>query len=74
MREAIIERLENLGVSPELAVFIIALLPVIELRGAVPVGINFYHLLWYKTVILALLGNLLPVPFLLLLLAKIAQV
>lgn len=74
MREVIIEKLENLGVSPELAVFIIALLPVIELRGAVPVGINFYHLVWYKTVILALLGNLLPVPFLLLLLAKIAQV
>lgn len=74
MREVIVERLENLGLSPELTIFLIALLPIVELRGAVPVGINFYHLVWYKVSILALLGNILPVPFLLLFLAQLAKV
>ncbi len=71
MREAIINKLEGLGISPELTVFIIALLPVVELRGAIPVGINLYHLVWYEVFFLSLLGNILPVPFLLLFLDKI---
>jgi uncharacterized membrane protein len=73
LRGSIIQGLNNRGVSPELAVIITALLPIIELRGAIPLGINFYHLVWYKVVILALIGNLLPVLPILFLLDKISR-
>ncbi len=73
MREAIINWLKAHGISPELSVFIIALLPIVELRGAIPVGINLYQLNWSKVFLLAFLGNLLPVPFLLLFLENLAN-
>lgn len=73
MREAVVQWLDACGLSPELVVFVIAMLPIVELRGAVPVGINICHLVWYKTFIIALLGNLAPVPFLLLFLDRVAK-
>lgn len=49
------------AVSKELTVFTLAVLPVSELRGAIPVGILVFHFGFVKTVALALAGNLLPV-------------
>ncbi len=60
------EELLSLGLSKELIVLIIAALPVLELRGAIPVAINILGLPWYYALSLALIGNLLPVPFILL--------
>ena len=73
LRESIITGLHNRGVSPELAVFITSMLPIIELRGAIPLGINFYHLVWYKVVVLAIIGNILPILPILFLLDKISK-
>lgn len=56
----------NLNVSRELIVIIIAVLPVFELRGALPVAINLFHMPWYWAFLLALIGNMLPVPIILL--------
>lgn len=56
--------LVNLGVSEPLVVFIISMLPVSELRGALPVAINVYHMQWYYALPIAYIGNLLPIPFL----------
>ncbi len=56
----------GLGFFKELVVCTIAALPIFELRGALPVAINVFHLPWYYALLLALVGNLLPVPFLLL--------
>ena len=61
-----VDALTRLGIPGELIVFIISLLPVLELRGGIPVGIGIYHFVWYKALCLAIIGNLLPVPFLLL--------
>lgn len=47
---------------------LIAALPVIELRGAIPVGTFGLGLPAWETFLLAMLGNILPVPLLLLLL------
>ena len=46
-------------------IFLISMLPVVELRGAIPVGaaIGFP---WYLNMIVSIVGNLLPVPFILL--------
>lgn len=43
-------------------VFLIAMVPLIELRGAVPFGVGMQlDLFWVY--VLAILGNMLPVPF-----------
>jgi uncharacterized membrane protein len=60
------EQLLSLGFSKELVVLIIAALPIVELRGALPVVINLFHFSWYYAFLLAIIGNLLPVPFILL--------
>ncbi len=61
-----IENLINSGVPPELIVVTVSALPILELRGALPVAINIFHLPWYQALSLAIIGNLLPVPLLLL--------
>lgn len=49
-------------VPNEWAVFIIAAIPVIELRGAIPVGMAM-DMNWKVVYLLSVLGNILPVPF-----------
>jgi len=60
------EELLRLGFSRELVVLIIAALPIFELRGALPVAMNLFHFPWYYALPMAIIGNLLPVPFILL--------
>jgi len=57
-----------LDLSNVLKVLAIAASPISELRGAIPVAINLFHFPWHYALLLAIIGNLLPVPFLLLLL------
>ncbi|MDP2729987.1 MAG: small multi-drug export protein [Dehalococcoidales bacterium] len=67
------ELIRMLDVPNELLVIVMAALPVIELRGAIPAGIGLFHLEWYVVFVLAIVGNLLPVPFLLLFFQTIAN-
>ncbi len=48
--------------SPELVTFAISMVPVIELRGSIPYGAAM-GMPFYLSFILAVVGNLLPVPF-----------
>lgn len=48
-----------------LYIFAISMVPVIELRGAIPAGLAL-DLPFYAVFVTAFLGNLLPVPFLIL--------
>jgi len=50
--------------------FLVAMLPVLELRGAIPVGVGMGLSPIFSTII-SILGNLTPIPFILLLLQKI---
>ncbi len=52
-------------VGRHLCVFFCSLLPIIECRGAIPLGAGL-GLPWWQTYLLAVAGNLLPVPFILL--------
>lgn len=52
--------------SDILAVLGVAASPIFELRGAIPLGILGLDFEWYQALPLAILGNLLPVPFILL--------
>ena len=67
MTDAIIEFFSAL--PSELYVFVISLFPIIELRGAIPVG-AIAGLPFYTNYIMAVLGNMLPVPFILLFISK----
>jgi len=49
-----------------LEVLAFAASPISELRGAIPWAILKYHFPWYYAFLLAVIGNLLPVPFILL--------
>ena len=53
-------------VGEELCVFFCSMLPIIELRGSIPMAFAF-GLPWWQAYIISVLGNLLPVPFILLL-------
>ena len=61
-----LERLIELNLSPELITVLIGMIPVFELRAALPVAITVFNLPWYEAFYLSVIGNLLPVPFLLL--------
>ena len=52
-------------VGAKLCVFFCSLLPIIECSGAVPLGCTL-GLPWWQTYLLAVAGNLLPEPFILL--------
>lgn len=57
-------------ISPEIITFAISMVPVIELRGAIPYGASM-ELPFYMSFLLSVLGNMLPVPFLVLFVRKI---
>lgn len=68
-----VEQLIQAGIPRELIVIIISALPVLELRGALPVAINILHIPWYWSFLLVIIGNLLPVPFILLFLESVSK-
>lgn len=51
--------------------FIVSMFPIVELRGAIPVGSLAFNIPWYWCYILSVLGNLLPIPFILLFIEKL---
>ena len=67
------EQLLSLDVSNVLVVLAIAASPISELRGAIPVAITGFHFPWYYAFLLAIIGNLLPVPFILLFLDTLSR-
>ena len=69
-----IEQLTASGLPAEAIVVILSVLPVTELRGALIVGIILLDLPWYQALYLTIIGNLLPVPLLLLFYKSLARV
>ena len=45
----------------------IAMLPIFELRGSIPVAIGVLELPWWESYLYSVIGNMIPVPFILLL-------
>lgn len=68
MTEKIIEFFA--GLPSELYIFVISLLPIVELRGAIPVG-AVIGLPFYWNYLISVVGNMLPVPFIILFIPKI---
>ncbi len=52
------------GFPPELVVLIVAMLPIFELRGAIPAGVALGMPVWEAS-LFAVIGNMIPIPFIL---------
>jgi len=57
-------------ITKRLIVFFLSMVPVIELRGAIPFGFGFKLPLW-ETLLLSILGNILIIPFVVLLFTRV---
>ena len=55
-----------------LIVFLVSMVPLIELRGAIPYGVVFGLPLW-QTFLIAIVGNMLPVPLIYLFARKVLE-
>ncbi len=51
--------------GPELKTILLAITPINELRGTIPVAISVFHLAPFKALFLAWIGNMIPIFFLL---------
>jgi len=58
--------LKDRGISPWLVVVLISMVPIIELRGAIPVAMAVFGMPWYEAAGLSILGNMIPIPLILL--------
>eukprot|EP00871_Galdieria_phlegrea_P001600 jgi/Galph1/2440/GphlegSOOS_G1106.1 len=59
----VVTHLRKLGIPDRIVLLIISSLPVLELRGSIPIGM-WMGLPLFQVFLLSVLGNLLPLPFL----------
>ncbi|MDP8268490.1 MAG: small multi-drug export protein [Candidatus Tenebribacter davisii] len=57
---------DKIDAPDEIKVFLISMIPIFELRGAIPIGILKYKLPLWKVIPIALAGNMFPIFFILL--------
>ena len=60
------------GVPAEIVVFIISLCPILELRGGL-IAASILHVDMWKAIPICVIGNILPIPFILLFIEKIFE-
>ena len=60
------------GVPAEIVVFIISLFPILELRGGL-IAASILHVDMWKAIPICIIGNILPIPFILLFIEKIFE-
>ena len=69
MAETIVDFFRN-KIPPELIIFIVSLLPILELRGGL-IAAALLGVDWWIAFPICVIGNILPIPFILLFLKKI---
>lgn len=70
IKQALVDFLMSGG--KELGILLCSMVPVIELRGAIPLGwFTDPQTPWWLTYLLAVVGNMIPVPFILLLIRQV---
>jgi uncharacterized membrane protein len=69
----LLDSILDLNLAKELIVILISALPIFELRASIPVAIQILELHWPYALFLAIIGNMLPVPLILLFLESAAK-
>lgn len=57
------------GLPPQVATFLIAMIPVTELRASIPIALTIYDLPVWQAIVFSVLGDLIPALFILFLVA-----
>jgi uncharacterized membrane protein len=73
-KEAIKEKVDSIHLADEWKVFLISMLPIFELRGAIPIGMHSYKLPIWKVVPISIAGNMVPIFFILLFFDFVAKI
>ncbi|MCD7844607.1 MAG: small multi-drug export protein [Oscillospiraceae bacterium] len=58
----IAQTLSDLGIGTAVVTLIVSMLPIVELRGAIPIGTALGLPVW-QAALISIVGNLLPAPF-----------
>ena len=58
----IAELISDIGLGRGIVTLIVSMLPVIELRGAIPIGVSMGLPVW-QAALISMAGNILPAPF-----------
>jgi uncharacterized membrane protein len=61
------------NLPPQLATFLIAMIPISELRASIPIAIKIYHLSIQSALLWSVLGNLVPMILIVLILEPVAN-
>lgn len=69
MVQAVIDFL-SVYISPKLMVFIISMLPILELRGGL-IAASILNIPWFEAAVISIIGNCLPIPVILLFVKKV---
>ena len=75
MTEALVDRIVDVfqgNVPKELIIFLVSMLPVLELRGGM-IAAKLLGVPLLKAFVICYIGNILPIPFILLFIRKIFQ-
>ncbi len=54
-------------------IFLVSMVPIVELRGAIPIALDVYHLSLIPSFLLCIVGNMLPVPLIYLFARKVLE-
>ena len=74
IRDKILQRgFQQIIMIPEIQTFLLAMTPIGELRVALPTALVIYHLNWPIAYFISVMGNLMPVVFLLLFLRPVSS-
>lgn len=65
-KSTIKEKIDNINISARMKVFLIAMIPIFELRGSIPIGVYHYKLPIWETYLVSIVGNMVPIFFILL--------
>lgn len=69
--ESLVNSLQN-KISGEMIAFIISLFPILELRGGL-IAATILDIEWHRAFIYCFIGNMLPIPFILLFIRKLFE-
>jgi len=58
-------KFKSFGINPYAVILIISMIPIVELRGAIPIGILAFGLDWFPVVLFSIVGNMIPIFFVL---------
>lgn len=61
------------AINKDFAVLLMSLVPVVELRGAIPFAIGALGMNWLRAYAISVVGNMLPVPFIIWLIRPIVE-